>query len=77
MLYYLYRPACYWYESVNMGFKLVLWSTLVFFEYGSELQMSAALVVNVMQLCAHIFFLPFGGPKHVLMNVLQFGTFVR
>ena len=57
-----------------MIFKMMLWSTLVFFEHGSELQLAAALVVNSIQMSAHIHFKPFGGDEAALMNFLQFCT---
>ena len=50
-------------------FKLALWSTLVFFEHGSELQLATALVTNVMQLCVHVFTLPFGGKNADVLNL--------
>ena len=71
VLYYLYRKECYWYEAVNMVFKLMLWSALVFFEHGSEMQLATALVVNAIQLVAHVHFRPFGGKEAWLMNLLQ------
>jgi len=74
VLYYLYRDECYFYEAINMLFKVFLWSTLVFFEHGSEMQLACALVINVIQLCAHIYFRPFGGQNAQLLNVMQFGT---
>ena len=38
ILYAVYRKKAYYYESINMTFKLGLWSALVFFEHGSEAQ---------------------------------------
>ena len=58
ILYAVYQPHAYWYESVQMVFKLALYATLVFFEYKSEMQLATALVVNVLQLCMHLIILP-------------------
>jgi len=76
VLYAIYAPHAYWYESVQMVFKLALWSTLVFFEHGSELQLATALVVNVLQLCVHIYILPMGGEDAKLLNTMQTCTLV-
>ena len=59
-----------------MVFKLALYATLVFFEYKSEMQLATALVVNVLQLCVHIFVLPMGGEEAKLLNVMQACTLV-
>ena len=76
VLYAIYQPKAYWYESVQMVFKLALWSTLVFFEHGTEMQLAAALVVNVLQLCVHIEIKPMGGEDAQLLNVMQACTLV-
>ena len=59
-----------------MVFKLALWSTLVFFEHGTEMQLAAALVVNVLQLCVHLEIKPMGGKDAQLLNVMQACTLV-
>ena len=76
ILYGIYQPRAYWYESVQMFFKLALWSALVFFEHGSEMQLATALVVNVLQLCVHIEFKPMGGEEAWLLNVMQACTLI-
>ena len=79
ILYAIYLPHAYWYESVQMIFKLALYATLVAFDYQSEMQLATALVVNVMQLCVHIFVLPMSGDDledSKLQNVLQACTLV-
>ena len=43
---------------------------------GDELQLAVALVVNVMQLCVHIYLLPMGGPDARLLNAMQACTLV-
>ena len=66
--------------TLSQGFNLGLWSTLVFFKYGSEVQLAAALVINVMQLCVHVNVLPYcdkNGPgEAALLNVMQTLTLV-
>ena len=57
-------------------FKLGLWSALVFFEHGSEMQLAAALVINVLQLCIHIEIKPMGGEDAALLNRMQTCTLV-
>jgi len=57
-------------------FKLGLWSALVFFEHGSEMQLAAALVINVLQLCIHIEIKPMGGADAALLNLMQTCTLV-
>ena len=59
-----------------MIFKLGLWSALVFFEHGSEMQLATALVVNVLQLCVHIEIKPMGGEDSKLLNLMQTCTLV-
>ena len=76
ILFAVYKREAYFFEAVQMGFKLALWAALVFFEHGSELQLAAALVVNVLQLCVHIYVLPMGGDDTKLLNSLQTGTLV-
>ena len=76
ILYAIYHPKAYWYESVQMIFKLALWSALVFFEVKSEMQIATALVVNVLQLCVHIEIKPMGGVDAKLLNVMQACTLV-
>ena len=57
-------------------FKLGLWSALVFFEHGSEMQLATALVTNVLQLCIHIEIKPMGGEDAALLNLMQTCTLV-
>ena len=57
-------------------FKLGLWSALVFFEHGSDLQLAVALVINVLQLCAHVDIKPMGGKDAALLNLMQTCTLV-
>ena len=57
-------------------FKLALWSALVFFVHGSEMQVATALVINVLQLCVHVYLLPMGGVDAALLNGMQTCTLV-
>ena len=57
-------------------FKLALWSALVFFVHGSEMQVATALVINVLQLCVHVYLLPMGGVDAALLNCMQTCTLV-
>ena len=59
-----------------MTFKLGLWSALVFFEHGSEMQLANALIINVLQLCIHLVVLPMGGADGTLLNLMQAATLV-
>ena len=72
----MYREEAYFYETLNMFYKLALWSALVFFEHGSEAQLATALVINVIWLCVHIYAQPFGGEDSFLLNALQSGTLI-
>ena len=67
----VYQPKAYFYEAVQMCFKLALWSALVFFEHGSEMQLATALIFNVIQLCAHMKIEPMGGEEAALLNLMQ------
>ena len=74
VLYAIYRPAAYLFEPVQMMFKLALWFTLVFFEYGTEMQLGTALVVNILHLCIHLTVRPMGGKDASLLNHMQSAT---
>ena len=76
ILYAVYRAEIYYYETIQMLFKLGLWSALVFFEHGTEMQLACALIVNVLQLCVHQTLRPMGGEEAALLNNLQTGTLV-
>ena len=76
ILYAVYRAETYYYETIQMLFKLGLWSALVFFEHGTEMQLACALIVNVLQLCVHVRLYPMGGDEAALLNNFQTGTLV-
>ena len=40
------------------------------------MQLGLALVINVVQLCVHIYLQPMGGPEGKLLNRLETGTLV-
>merc|ERR1712216_756670 len=71
ILYAIYKPAAYYYEAVQMLFKLALWSALVFFDSGSEMQLATALITNILLLCVHLTLLPMGGAAAALLNIMQ------
>ena len=48
----------------------------MFFEHGTEMQLAATLVVNVLQLCVHIEIKPMGGEYAKLLNLMQSCTLV-
>ena len=54
-----YKPEYYFFDIVNFTFKLVLWATLVFFNYGSQLQIGTALLLCVGRLALHAQFEPY------------------
>ena len=58
------------------AFKLALWSALVFFDHGSELQLACAMIINVLQLVIHVRIRPFGGDESKLLNLMQTATLV-
>ena len=63
-------------SNTNTTNRLALWSALVFFRHGSEMQLATALVINVVQLCVHIQLQPMGGAEGKLLNRLETGTLV-
>ena len=48
----------------------------MFFDYGSEMQLATALIINVLQLCIQIKIEPMGGTDAVLLNAMQAATLV-
>ena len=59
VLYSSYRPECFYFESVQMIFKLSLWACLVFFEQGSQFQIAAGGLICVIQLVVNVKLTPF------------------
>ena len=57
-----------------MMFKMTLWSILTFFDSGSVIQLSFALVTNVLHLCIHVYARPFGGKQALQQNFAEFFT---
>ena len=49
----------------------MLWSALVFADYGSQMQLATALVINLIQLLVMVHFKPFGGAFGDEMNFLN------
>ena len=73
-MYTVYKPDRYFYEPINMSFKVLLWMAAVFFDFGSDLQLAAALVINVLHLCVQVHLKPLGGKEPVLLNALETGA---
>ena len=64
----------YFFESIMMAFKLALLMALVFFEHGSQFQLSAVLLVAFVQIAVHAKVMPFTSEFD---NNMQFcGTFL-
>ena len=60
-------------QSINVLFKLVLYATLVFFSYGSQLQIGAALLLCVGRLALHAQFEPY---RETDDNVFDYVTLI-
>ena len=69
IIYATFKPAMYFYESVNMLFKLVLWAILVFFDHKNQFQLIASTMICFIQLGAHARFQPY---KNTFKNWLQY-----
>lgn len=78
VFYQVYHARAYWWETVQMTFKVLLWGTLSLFRYRSAIQLAVALILSVVQLSLHIYFRPFGGETLApqVANFLQTGTFI-
>ena len=61
------------FQSINFAFKLVLWATLVFFRYGSQLQIGTALLLCVGRLALHAQFEPYRASTN---NVFDYVTLI-
>ena len=61
---------------LSQSFKLFLWAALVFFGYGSNQQLTTAMIVNVLQLGVCIHLKPMGGESAPLLNALEIATLV-
>ena len=71
ILYATYHSGAYFYESITMLFKLALWASLVFPDHGSQLQLSMALIVNVLQITVHVYLKPYGREDAAIMNLMH------
>ena len=76
VLYAVYRPELCYFEVVQMTFKILVWCLLVFLDDGGDEQLAIALVVNVVQLCVHIYCQPFYGDNAWLLNLQQTAVLV-
>ena len=61
------------FPSINVLFKLVLYATLVFFSYGSQLQIGTALLLCVGRLALHAQFEPY---RNADDNVFDYVTLI-
>eukprot|EP00947_MAST-08B_sp_MAST-8B-sp1_P001648 g1648.t1 len=59
MLYMSYKPEAYWFESVQMTFKLALWMSLALFKDDPQLKIAIALLVCFAQVTLHAYLRPF------------------
>ena len=55
----MYKPQYYYFDIINFFHKMILWATLVFFGYGSQLQVGTALLLCVARLVIHNRFEPY------------------
>jgi hypothetical protein len=69
ILYKTYRPSMYYYESIQMLFKVALWACLVMLEDGSQFQLALGLVICFVQVAMHARFMPF---SNKWKNILQY-----
>ena len=59
MLYLSYRPEVYWFESVQMLFKLALWASLTFFKDDPQVKIALAQFICFLQVALHARLRPF------------------
>ena len=69
MLFVPYRVGAYYFESVQMIFKLLLWMALVFFQNGDQFQYATLLLICFVQIAVHAKFEPFSSSDK---NFLQY-----
>ena len=59
MLYLSYKPECYWFESVQMLFKLALWASLTFLKDDPQVKIALAQFICFAQVALHARLRPF------------------
>ena len=69
MLFKPYKDSTYYFESVQMLFKLALWAVLVFFQNGDQFQYATILLICFIQIAVHARFEPFSTAGK---NLLQY-----
>ena len=69
ILYKPYKARFFYFESVMMGFKLLLLVALVFSEPDSQSQHASIMLVSVIELLVHARLQPFSSTRK---NILQF-----
>eukprot|EP00947_MAST-08B_sp_MAST-8B-sp1_P006178 g6178.t1 len=68
------KPDCYWYESVQMLFKLGLWAALTFFKDDPQIKIAVAQLICLVQVAVHTRLRPFNSS---FKNTMQaFGIFL-
>eukprot|EP00947_MAST-08B_sp_MAST-8B-sp1_P004996 g4996.t1 len=70
MLYMSYKPEYYWYESVQMLFKLGLWAALTFFKDDPQIKIAVAQLICIVQVALHTRLRPFNSEFKNLMQAL-------
>ena len=59
VLFYTYREGAYYFESVQMVFKVMLWASLVIFPKGSQFQLALCLLICFFQVAVQMYLMPF------------------
>eukprot|EP00947_MAST-08B_sp_MAST-8B-sp1_P006273 g6273.t1 len=76
MLYKSYKPQAYWFESVQMLFKLALYASLAFLHDDEQLKLAVALLTGFLQVAVHMRVEPFNtDAKNTMQAFSIFITF--
>ena len=75
-----YKEEFYFYETIQMCFKLTLWGVVVFLPKGSQFQHAANMMVCFVQLGVHARLQPFNtrlknGMQYVALSIVAFTSF--
>ena len=73
-LWQVWKPKYYYFEIVNLFFKLALWGSLVFFGFGSQLQVGTALLICCVRLVLHAATNPHKSEIDNLIDLLYFSV---
>eukprot|EP00947_MAST-08B_sp_MAST-8B-sp1_P006419 g6419.t1 len=74
ILYETYRDEMYYFESVHMIFKVILWFGLVLLEKGSQFQLALCLCITFIQVAIHAHVLPFNSWDKNLLQMVGFSV---